>query len=243
VEVNEPANWNVRDPCPGVDLALISPVSLRALALFARSLARQAVQGEFIRLYGVVDMLGALDYHYGNLTAIRTGLDKHVQAASADLKPGGHVTLDPQLTADLCNDSDFRLFTNAKYEATAYLGRLGQVGYFAKSSFVTSRIGCIATLVLDRLVVFRHKFSAHRSIDKPSGESPELQTLQAMSLSNSGGVLLHPLSNGRKAVGFQIRTRAGGQTFVPEEDHPRVMDEAYSVFSRVLGAPQRWQRA
>jgi hypothetical protein len=241
VEINDPTNWRVIDPNPGVALADILPISQRALALLARSLSHTALQGEFIRLHGAVDILRALDYHYDNLFAIRTVLDKHVQtleqlkAAAADVKPGERRILDRRLTAELMpNESDTGAFKSARYEAAAYLGRLGQSRYFATSSFVTTLIGPSTLSRIERLLVFRHKFTAHRSIDKPQGDSDELQTLHAMSLTDNG-MIWHPLSTGRQAMAFQIRTEPSGvENFVPEEDHPTIMGEAYDVLSRVL---------
>lgn len=241
MEMNDPANWRVADPSPSVALEHIVPLGQRAVALLARNLGHPVLQGEFVRLYGAVDMLGALDYHHDNLLAIRAAFDRHLdalerlRAPQRDVTPGEHRVLEPELAAELRpTDSDSRLFKNAQYEAAAYLCRLGQFYYFAKSAFMADVVAAGSITAIQRLIVFRHKFAAHRSIDKPQGDLDELQTLHAMSLA-LGGMVWHPLSNGRLAMSFQIRTESSGaENFVPEVDHPAVMGEAYELLSSVL---------
>ena len=132
------------------------------------------------------------------------------------------------------------------HEAVAYVNRGGQYYYFAISSLVTQTIGQALIPHLDKILQFRHKHSAHRSVDKPRREDTEhLQTVHAMSLSDYGGRLWIPRSPnstigsppfwGRAFLGYQIHTAPNDVVeLIIERDHDALMQESFSVLETLL---------
>jgi hypothetical protein len=114
-------------------------------------------------------MVSALEYHYERFVEITSG-----KAAKAPL------------------DNDFE-----RYEAVAYINRLGQFTFFACSKYVTSHISDAPDRIASakRLLPFRNKYSAHRSIDDPRSERFSEQVGHEMSLGLVGGSLWKPRSD------------------------------------------------
>jgi hypothetical protein len=66
-------------------------------------------------------------------------------------------------------------------------------------------------------------------------EPAELQSLQALSVASAGGQLFTPVAENRLALQYQIiRHTEPVENFVPREDHPQVMAEAYMVLEHLL---------
>jgi hypothetical protein len=216
--VNDIRNWRIVDPRPGEPLDSITPYSMRARVLVARGASNPILQTSFLQLAGAVSILQGLDYHRDRFVSLISGL------------AGGAETDEGHLL----------------HEAIAYINRVGQFYYFAESDLVKTRIGRLLTPTMDALVKFRHKHTAHRSIDKPRVEdTQQLQTVHAMTLSEFGGRLWHPKEKlppgfvgpywGRAYLVYQIHTGSKDVfELVIERDHERLMAEAYEIIRRLL---------
>ncbi|HEX3943229.1 MAG TPA: hypothetical protein VHW69_03995 [Rhizomicrobium sp.] len=113
----------------------LSDVKTMALGLSTK-------QGQ-IDIFGAIEMLGGLQYHYQQFLRIR------------ERKLSGAFPLDAP---------------DERFEAVAYINRIGQFRYFADSNFCEQIIGRSALLeipALEKLLPFRHKYTAHRARDKP----------------------------------------------------------------------------
>jgi len=222
--------WRVEDPVPGVDLAAIAPISLRALSLLARRTHLVTDRNDHYRLTGVIDIIEGLEYHHSNWLGI----------------------------VNECRAGSVYKGAAATHEIIAYFNRLGQFYYFATSSFVSTRApNAVASLqeVL-RLIPFRHKIAAHRSIDQPRpGDQGEDE--RRYFTVNKGCLLIIPqedgctmppapcmgntmnemkaemLNRGTPAYQLSVDPQTWIQ-FAPERDHVKVMDDCFSLFSQLL---------
>src|SRR4051812_27351373 len=97
------------DPAPGIPLRDITPFSSRALALLVRNREKQILATGFENIYGAIDMIEGLEYHYQNLI---TWID--------------HLS-----TQRFASQETERLRRNLRHEMIAYLNRMGQFYYFA----------------------------------------------------------------------------------------------------------------
>ena len=216
--VNDIRNWCVVDPAPGKDLHCIKPYSQRAAALIARSATKSVLQTDFLQVAGAVSILNGLDYHRDRFVSLIAEL------------AGGAVLDQKQLL----------------HEAVAYVNRAGQFYYFAESDLVKANGVSPSIPRLSALVKFRHKHTAHRSIDKPwLQDTEQLQTVHAMALSEFGGKLWLPKEKlppdfsgpfwGRAYLAYQIHTDPNDvYELVIERDHEALMQEAYEVLLHVL---------
>lgn len=152
------------DPDPGLALEEIRPYSRRAYSLMMRNRTKPLLQEGFLNIVGAIEMVAGLEYHHDNICRL-SGL----------------------LAAAVPVDE-----TNIFHEAVAYVNRLGQFYYFAKSEFVARVIGeAIATIpTIDKYIVFRMKHTAHRSLDNPRGEREHVQLSHAMSLTRAWGMMM-----------------------------------------------------
>jgi hypothetical protein len=167
--LNNIDNYYSRDPNEGVALEDILPLSARARALVVRSRQRSLLKVGFINIAGAIEMLAGMEYHHRNL--VRTCLEL------------GEGETDDETAPD--------------HEAVAYVNRMGQFYFFAKSALITNAVkdplALIPTIV--NFAVFRMKHSAHRSIDAPKPRDTDgLQWSHARSMSSSMGrmMLLKP---------------------------------------------------
>jgi hypothetical protein len=155
--------WKFPDPAPNIPICQISRVSERAIALMARNRDKPLLNTDFLRIYGAVEMVAGMEYHYENF--VRLSMQ---WAAGQD---------------ELC----FR------HEAVAYLNRMGQFEKFARSAFAKQVIPQPNIPTISRLMVFRNKYTAHRSIDVPRPEdTSDSQVSHARSLSTLFGKLFTP---------------------------------------------------
>ncbi len=230
--MNNIANWRVEDPAPNEpDLGKIVPLGTRAYALIARKKAHPILATDFIRVRGAAFIINGLDYHHTQYMA-QIGVLASAPARSE------------------CAEGRNAL----SHEAVAYFNRMGQFHTFAKSKFVKQRLGDITSILpsMTRLLPFRFKHAAHRSIDDPRKEdTPELQVIQALAMSDLAGSLFTPRTKGQppdplkdnlwKECFFQLQIRhveKGGQNtminFTLETEHAQVVLEAYSVLDQLL---------
>jgi hypothetical protein len=230
--VTDIQNWRIPDPCPGQSLSDINPVSLRTATLIARSTNRPILQRGFVNVYGAVEMMKGLDYHHRNAMQ----------------------SIDQLAALQGFSGEEEAAFSSLLHELVAYLNRAGQFLYFVRSRFVTETIGDTTPLIptLAGLKRFRDKHTAHRSIDDPHVEdTPDLQVVHAMVLTPLIGRLFGPKpgeSLKDAGLGKERPWLKGYLTYqlpmgtpdpdelVIERDHPRIMEEAYSVLERLLRA-------
>jgi hypothetical protein len=226
-------NWNIKDINANKQHEAIVPLSARAWSLLVRNRTKPLLKVGFVNVTGAIEMLEGLEYHYDNI----------IRLANA-LATGERVSE-----------------TNVNHEAIAYINRLGQFYYFAQSEFVRTAISDFKTLIptISKFIVFRHKNTAHRSIDTPKNESYDLKLAHARALSSMMGSLFSPKPNTPAMklpeVGvtveleqmqrelwthncrtFQTFDSAIGShlNFTVEIEHPNIVNEAYSVVERVI---------
>ncbi len=230
-EMNNIANWRVEDPAPNEpDLGKIVPLGTRADALIARKKAHPILATNFIRVRGAADFIKGLDYHH---TQYMAQISVLASAPARSERTEGRSAL--------------------SHEAVAYFNRMGQFHAFAKSKFVKQHLGDLTSILpsMTRLLPFRNKHVAHRSIDVPNNDdTPELQVIQAYTMSTLAGSLFEPRTKGRPPdplkdnlwqecfFKLQIRHVVKGQNtminFTLETEHAQVVLEAYSVLDRLL---------
>lgn len=222
--------WNVPDPAPNVPICQIPRIADRAIALMVRNRSKPLQNTSFLQIFGAVEMVAGMEYHYDNFVRLSK------QWASG------------QQGDELC----FR------HEAAAYLNRMGQFEKFARSAFAKRVIPCPDIPTISGLMVFRNKYSAHRSIDASwKGDTPQSQVSHALSLSVLFGKIFTPRA-GTPDInpGEPIRTREEliKQTwssnhltfqifdfekeesinFCLELDHLKVMNEAEVILTALI---------
>jgi hypothetical protein len=227
-------NFRLNDPAPSVPLNDIFPVSFRALALLARNQKRPILKTGFLNIYGATDMINGLEHHCGNFKQIAQQL----------------------ITMPMFSDESRMLEKRLRHEAVAYLNRMGQFYYFAKSPFVAKRISDAIKLIptISKFILFREKHTAHRSIDSPRREdSAHQQQLQALGLSSFSPLVFHPkdksktLTDFRKmtdpkimygefCLGFQMGGKGENEfiNFCMEQEHPQISLETFSVIEKLI---------
>ena len=200
-------------------------------------------QGQ-VDIEGAADMLGALQYHYQQFVRI------------VRKKASGEMSADSP---------------DERYEAVAYLGRLGQFYYFAdRSKFVESLISNAKAIIpkvipsVYRLVHFRMKYVAHRARDFPRDKDEVQDVGHELALGAIGGKLFlcrenqkldNPGPESPEAfsdwqsrsyrtgyVMFEIYNKADRIEFVMELDHPIVLRETTSFMQRIIECARRLPR-
>lgn len=217
--LNDRRSWNTADPHEGIPLEFIEPLSARAQSLLVRSKS-PLLHKHFMQIGGVVSMLSGLTYHHDNFVAYQRKLERKFHNDYAPLK----------------------------HEAVAWVNRVGQLYYFAKSNLVQSMLGVVAIPAIESVMPFRNKHVAHRSFDVPRKEDNSyLQVMHAMSLSDIGGMMWTPRPGTPPAditlgppvdthyASFQIQ---GGDSAVYdlaiEREHPLVLREGYEILLGLL---------
>jgi hypothetical protein len=164
-------DWNIRDINSDKELETIAPISARARSLLARNRTKPLLaKYGLVNVLGAIEMLEGLEYYHDNIVRISSTLATGSKIISA---------------------------TAVDHEAIAYINRLGQFYFFAKSNFVKTAIPDFATLIptISRFQVFRNKHAAHRSIDAPRNESEDEKVAHARALSPMLGTLYSPKPN------------------------------------------------
>lgn len=162
-------DWSLPDANAGKELETIDPLPARARSLLVRNRTKPMLKGYgVVAVLGAIEMLEGLDYHHYNVIKITSTL------ASGDSPLASAVNID--------------------HEVVAYINRAGQFYFFARSTFAKSVIcdfpTCIPTIA--RLMVFRNKHTAHRSMDYPQGESEDEKVAHARAVSSMMGFICTP---------------------------------------------------
>ena len=229
------SKFNVWDPCPGVPLDEITPLSRRCWSLLVRNKDGPTLQEGYSQIAGAIEMLSGLEYHHDNV-----------------------VRISGMLAAGEMEDD-----TGVYHEAVAYVNRLGQIYYFAKSSLasrcVSDLSGAIPTIL--KYLPFRMKHSAHRSIDYPRGESEDTQLFQTTALTRFFGRIMLRKPGARAAtplvpdirnrqdlvrfhqtmwrdnyVAFQMYDQDAKShlNLILEIEHPQISRETYDLLASVI---------
>jgi hypothetical protein len=236
-------NINFKDPHEGIPLDEIFPLSERAVSHIVRNRNSPVLKHAFVNIYGAIEMMQGLTYH-------------HVRFMS--LVESCHTIAPTNQISEAL-----------RHEAVAYLNRLGQFWSFSKSDLVKKYCPSPEKILptIGKLIVFRNKHAAHRSIDNPKAEDTEsLQVMNAISLSILGGHFFHPkpghLSPNLSSVplnteedlnelrcnlyrnyylGFQIYDVKNSRhvNFHLEQDHESIMIEAYCLLSVLISPSPR----
>ena len=162
-------NINFKDPHEGIPLDEIFPLSERAVSHIARNRSSPVLKHAFVNIYGAIEMMQGLTYHHARFMSL-------VESCHT-------VAPRNQISEAL------------RHEAVAYLNRLGQFWSFSKSDLVKEYCPSPESILptIGKLIIFRNKHTAHRSIDAPRAEdSDDLQVMNAISLSILGGHFFHP---------------------------------------------------
>lgn len=123
--LNDRRNWHFRDPNEGVPLEFVESLSSRAYSLVARSTS-VLLQSHFMQIGGVACILSGLTYHHDNFVA-------HV------------ASLMPRIEED---------YEAIRHEAVAWVGRVGQLYYFARSQLVETFLGRVAIPAIENVIPF-----------------------------------------------------------------------------------------
>jgi len=182
-------------------------------------------------IFGAFEMICALHFHFLNFERI----------------------VDRKIRQDLHYEAP-----DERYEAVAYIGRVGQLYYFLQSKFIKGLAGedFIGLTWIDYLVHFRHKYSAHRDRDKPK-KSEENSLNGELSLGALGGHVfveryVGSMSEVHRAdpyqrdivgalqykcsyVAYQMFGVTDAKYFVPQRDHQRLFSELHQFMSWLIG--------
>lgn len=209
-------SWTYEDPYPNLPLDKIFPISVRAKSLYARYKANSTIEDGFLQISGAINMMDGLDYHFDNFQKY------HVQIYKGkDMRK--------KLLSHYYNEKGINKCI--QHEIVAYFNRVGQFYYFVDSDFVKERLPNVLEQIplIKRLIRFRHKYTAHRSIDKPlrGDEGRAMYHEITFGLSN--------MYNAEGNMIFQICTAQGVVRFNPEKEHQVVIEEAYTIIERLTG--------
>lgn len=216
--------FHVADPHPEEKLSGITPLSVRARSWLAR-VTYDIPESESVQTVGAVTMLEGLDYHYARFMKLVDRLEPYYSLflgrAAGDLPDQSSELARPRFpTATEIED-----LNALDHESVAYLNRLGQFHTYAKARGLAARLA-----KTQELMVFRHKHTAHRSIDAPQGESPQERENQAMTFG------FYRLTRGGFPT-YQIISRKRHHEFDMRRDHPTVMQEAIDVLFSLYPPP------
>lgn len=123
---------------------------------------------------------------------------------------------------------------NQKHEVVAYINRIGQLHYLAKSDFIKNIIPEVKTLLskVEDIKEFRMKNTSHRSIDFPKGVSEEYQNRQAFSLLGIDTLLF--LGKQQYVLPTEVENETIWNFFTPEEDHKILMNQTYKLLETII---------
>src|SRR5260370_19352727 len=134
-------------------------------SLVARNRSKPLLKVGFFNIIGAIEMLAGLEYHHDNIVR-----------RSAALGAGG-------------DQDETRLY----HEAVAYVNRMGQFYYFAKSELVSQAVPDSVSSIptIAKFMVFRMKHTAHRSMDVPrEQDTNDLRISHARSLTRFWGKMM-----------------------------------------------------
>jgi hypothetical protein len=218
------SNWSQIDPYPEVPLEAIQDPDLRIMALLARRSSAPIMQTHNLNIKGAAESLSGITYHAKQHERLLWSETNQEEALRAEMR----------------------------HEITAYFNRCGQFYYFLKSDPVKEILSGIekSCTELNRVMLFRHKITAHRSIDKPWREDTiELQVAQALALL---GRTWEPKSEkaakqelteeprkslrGSHYLIYKVHDAENCIQFSIERDHQKLFSECEAALSRIVGA-------
>jgi hypothetical protein len=230
--------YTFQDCHPDLALKDIDPLSRRAMVLLVRNQNNRAPKAGQMHILGAIDMLDALEYHH-----------------AAHMRVIGQLAQTPLMSGETET-----LRRNLLHEVMAYLNRMGQFYYFARSAFVKQFVPDPEAFIPTHLRIkrFRDKHSAHRSLDAPRPEdTPHHQHVHAWALSSFGGWLFAPKpatarADGSQAIGLrflspermwlgayhqlQLYDEDDCLNFSMEREHPLIAEEAYKLLDALITA-------
>lgn len=213
------------DQFPNLRLLEIFPLSARATSWRARaSLDNVFSEEEIVQIDGSIPMLQGLDYHYNHFISQFHQLASYYERHESYLKDSMSGQR-RNLPYPSSTDTERQTFRSLEHEAIAYINRVGQFYYFAKSFEHQSFL-----LRASELMPFRNKHTAHRSIDMPREETVHEKMWQAMSFG------FYLLSTGSFPV-FQIYNKGQIIELHIRDDHPIIMQQALSVLQAIHSVP------
>jgi hypothetical protein len=106
-----------KDPADNLPLGEVMPISLRIWTLFARNREKSILDTNFLNLYGTVDMVRGLEYHYTNFMNAVNRLSE----------------------LPIISEETTKFEHSLRHEIIAYLNRMGQFYHFVESDFVKER--------------------------------------------------------------------------------------------------------
>ena len=217
--------FNFIDLHPEHQLNQIHPVSERAISWLARASRTSGFPHErSVQIAGAVNMLGGLDYHHGNFIRHVEQLESYFKRLDDILKYSKERDGESNAPLYWITDSERMMCEGFDREAFAYISRLGQFHAFAKALGLESLVPRMSELML-----FRHKHTAHRSIDTPRKEDiPAVMAWQAMAFGfgQMFGCDYFPM--------FQIHDHHGVYVhFHMRDDHPIIMQQALDLLQRI----------
>jgi len=205
----------IADPMPGVPLAQIAALPLRAQAWLARVSGDPTFPDDrSVQVVGAVHFLEGLEYHYQSYMAHIRATDAYFSHVSAHTASLASAESAGSVAFPVPTESERPHVDALDHEAIAYLNRLGQFYYFARALDKADQLRRASDLMS-----FRNKHVAHRSIDSPRGEDAAHLRMQAMAFGFYRITL-----NG--VVKFQILDDGKYKEFCMPEDHPVLMKEA-----------------
>ena len=212
------AGFYSTDPNPGIALSSIEPSGSRVQSWIARAIQRPDFPFEReVQIRGAIDIVTGLEYHHTRFTSQLALLEDWTSSIASSQDDSSLPTPFTHAQAEI--------LSTLQHEAVAYVNRIGQLHFFARSLQRSALL-----LKATTLLPFRHKYTAHRSIDEPRSESASELMSQAMAFGFG-----HTFIGGRLV--FQILSDGSRQTLSIQEDHPSVVREAVAVFESICPLP------
>lgn len=206
------------DPTPGVALSSMAPSSAKVRSWFSRSVERTGFPlDREVQISGAIDILEGLEYHHSQFMSQLAPLKSFLACVG---KPMAECPTPPPPTPE-----ESQALYCLQHEAVAYVNRLGQLYYFAKSVNISGHV-----VKTEALLPFRRKYSAHRSVDMPRNESVQEREAQARAFG------FHHLFIGGKVV-FQIPADGTHHHLNIQDDHPIVISQAVEMFTAIYPLP------
>jgi hypothetical protein len=97
-------HWNFPDPAPNIPISQIPRVSERAIALMARNRDKPLLNTDFLRIYGAVEMVAGMEYHYENFVRLSiSGLLANEEMNSASNMRQSLTSIEWASSKNLCD--------------------------------------------------------------------------------------------------------------------------------------------
>lgn len=209
---NDPNKWNVYDPFPDLSIDEIRPISQRAAAYFVRN--REDLNDYYVELFGAINMLKGLDYHFDNTLSYF-----HQLTPFDDFRK--LIEEDRQQEAFAASQRNSRYSGLSNHEIAAYLNRLYQFQNFSTSDLVRPISSRLKKSGIKHALKFRHNLTGKRMIDRPNLD--EYHKMQAR-YSEMGN-----LYDRHGHLQLQITVNKETINFCLIESHEEIMLESYEI--------------